>query len=110
MKHFWTCILKKLDDIFGTTAYEQYKPYETETTLNEDYQTIDNVSKTTETVSFLDGQQHVPLNKKIRFEDQDNQSFTLSVSRDITEIKEIENLVIDILRLTQVKHAKENMT
>ncbi|TBR42138.1 response regulator [Marinomonas agarivorans] len=76
------------DTIIGTTTVESYDEQEAEAFLAQDKKALKHGnSEIEETIHFPSGETKTLLTKKVRFQNQDGESFVLGVSRDITESK-----------------------
>jgi PAS domain S-box-containing protein len=79
------------DNVIGTTTFEKYDQKEVEAFLIYDRQALEEgSSETEEKINFPNGETKTLYTKKVRFEDSSGSSFVLGVSRDITEINQVQ--------------------
>ena len=87
--------------IIGTTTVESYNDEEAEAFLYQDKLALkEGSSETEETILFPDGRECTLHTKKIRFQDANNHSYILGISRDVTERIESEkqqNILLESL-------------
>lgn len=83
------------DKVIGTTTLEAYPPEEVKVfTANDRYALDNGYHEAIETVHFPGGEQKTLFTKKVGYQDKNGEKFLLGISRDITEIKETEDKLL----------------
>ena len=84
------------DKIIGYTTIEGYDEKEAEEFLAMDKKALEEgFSQIEETIHFPDGETRTLMTKKVRFENEQKEKFILGVSRDITDMKRIQQKLIE---------------
>lgn len=79
------------DKIIGTTTAEEYEKHEADKFLEQDRIAFEQGrSEIMETITFPDGDRRTLYSQKIRFTDANGEHFILCVSRDISELKQMQ--------------------
>jgi len=92
--------------IIGTTTVEKFDEEKAKLFLEHDKKAMeDGYSETEEQITFPDGRVRMLLTKKVRFFDEDGETFILGISRDITAYKNAEAEILKANR--DMSQAKE---